>query len=478
MSHRRRSRRSASAPPSGANRPMGMKAAAATSPVQAGCPVRAYTSTPRATVCIHVPTLDTNAADQMRAKFRDRSGRSEARATERPYRAPTGRMPPRTDGTAGRARPGEWLPPVAAATAGCRASPCAAASERTTRYWPWWPAHPGRPWAWQSCGNDRTSRRRYLAQAAARTLASTHHRGTLTVPPRPLQRLPPPLLRGPLIGHPEAHNSAFLRCRRAVHEAVENEPRHPEGRVESSLAVEEAKAVTGREVLDRRRPDQGLHGGVDHARCQRVGPQSVTPFLPCHHLGEHLDGGFGRAVRCPSLVRGRCRSRRDVDELATSGSGPHMAGEGRRSVRHTEDVDVDVSAHSTGIGIGQGADRLQHTGVVHPQVDAAEALDHTQGEPVQGLGVADIDRRRPGLGPLRRGRLVAGTEPQTETFAGKRRRHSRAEAAAGPGDDGDQLGGDIGNRHVSGGPCTGAAPRARSTYARSYAQIPARPRRA
>jgi hypothetical protein len=60
---------------------MGTKAAAATSPVQPGWSVRAKTSTPSATVCIHEPTLETRAADQMSAKFRDRSGRSEARGT-------------------------------------------------------------------------------------------------------------------------------------------------------------------------------------------------------------------------------------------------------------------------------------------------------------------------------------------------------------------------------------------------------------
>ena len=81
ISHRRRSSRSAKAPPSGASSPMGMKAAAATRPVQAGWSVRAKTRTPRATVCIHEPTLDTSAADQMSAKFRERSGRSEARGT-------------------------------------------------------------------------------------------------------------------------------------------------------------------------------------------------------------------------------------------------------------------------------------------------------------------------------------------------------------------------------------------------------------
>ncbi len=102
MSHRRRSSRSASAPPSGANRPIGMNVAAATSPVHAGCPVRANTSTPSATVCIHVPTLETSAADQMRAKFRERSGRSDARATERGYRPPT--WPRRAEPPQNRAR--------------------------------------------------------------------------------------------------------------------------------------------------------------------------------------------------------------------------------------------------------------------------------------------------------------------------------------------------------------------------------------
>ncbi len=62
---------------------MGMKAAAATRPVQAGWSVRAKTSTPSATVCIHDPMFETRAADQMSAKFRERSGRRDARATWR-----------------------------------------------------------------------------------------------------------------------------------------------------------------------------------------------------------------------------------------------------------------------------------------------------------------------------------------------------------------------------------------------------------
>ena len=86
MSHRRRSSRSASAPPTGASSPSGMNPAAATSPAHAGRPVREKTSTPSATVCIHDPRFETRAADQMSAKFRERSGRSDARATRQGYR--------------------------------------------------------------------------------------------------------------------------------------------------------------------------------------------------------------------------------------------------------------------------------------------------------------------------------------------------------------------------------------------------------
>ena len=88
MSQRRRSSRSARAPPTGASRPIGMNAAAATRPVQPGWWVLAVTSTPNATVCIHEPTLETRAADQRRAKFRDRNGRRDAMSTGRGYRAP------------------------------------------------------------------------------------------------------------------------------------------------------------------------------------------------------------------------------------------------------------------------------------------------------------------------------------------------------------------------------------------------------
>ena len=66
---------------------MGRKAAAATRPVHPGWSVRANTSTPRATVCIHEPMLETRAADQMSAKFRERSGRSEARGIARQGRS-------------------------------------------------------------------------------------------------------------------------------------------------------------------------------------------------------------------------------------------------------------------------------------------------------------------------------------------------------------------------------------------------------
>ena len=59
----RRAIRSASAPPSGASRPMGKNAAAATSTAQVAWPVREISRAPTATACIHEPMLDTSPAD-------------------------------------------------------------------------------------------------------------------------------------------------------------------------------------------------------------------------------------------------------------------------------------------------------------------------------------------------------------------------------------------------------------------------------
>ena len=103
INQRRRSSRSARAPPRGASSPMGMKAAAATRPVQAGWSVRAKTRTPRATVCIHEPDVG------------DQRGRPDEREVPRPERAQRGqghrsRLPAGRSGQAGpvgRSRP-EW----------------------------------------------------------------------------------------------------------------------------------------------------------------------------------------------------------------------------------------------------------------------------------------------------------------------------------------------------------------------------------
>ena len=78
---------------------MGTNAAAATSPVHSGSWVRDVTTTPRATVCIHEPTLETRAADQTRAKLRERSGLSD-RSTRPEVTVGTGR-PPRGPGPPG-----------------------------------------------------------------------------------------------------------------------------------------------------------------------------------------------------------------------------------------------------------------------------------------------------------------------------------------------------------------------------------------
>ena len=68
----------------------GQEAGGGHRPVHAGWSVRAKMRTPRATVCIQVPTLDTRAADQMRAKLRDRRGRRDASATAARLPGPTG----------------------------------------------------------------------------------------------------------------------------------------------------------------------------------------------------------------------------------------------------------------------------------------------------------------------------------------------------------------------------------------------------
>ena len=72
---------------------MGTKAAAATAPVHSGLWDRAVTTTPSATACIHEPTLDTSAELQTRAKFLERSGRSEVSTVRRGYRRAMGADP-------------------------------------------------------------------------------------------------------------------------------------------------------------------------------------------------------------------------------------------------------------------------------------------------------------------------------------------------------------------------------------------------
>ncbi len=64
---RRRGTRSASAPPSGPSSALGTNPAAATRPAQPACPVWLVTSTPTATVSIHVPMLEANAPVQKAA---------------------------------------------------------------------------------------------------------------------------------------------------------------------------------------------------------------------------------------------------------------------------------------------------------------------------------------------------------------------------------------------------------------------------
>src|SRR5438270_4467840 len=90
---RRRSMRSAIAPPTGENTPMGTKAAAATSPAQNDWWVMSVTRAPTATVCIHDPALETSAALQIRVKLRWRSGRSDENCTLRRVGGPPFDLP-------------------------------------------------------------------------------------------------------------------------------------------------------------------------------------------------------------------------------------------------------------------------------------------------------------------------------------------------------------------------------------------------
>ena len=99
MSHRRRSRRSASAPPTGDSTPTGTKAAAATMPVHSGLCDRSVTTMASTTVCIHEPMFETKAAVHTSAKFRERRGRSDVSTAFRGYRR-RARLPPWTAGRA------------------------------------------------------------------------------------------------------------------------------------------------------------------------------------------------------------------------------------------------------------------------------------------------------------------------------------------------------------------------------------------
>ena len=65
----RRSKRSASAPTTGATIIVGMNSAAATAPSQAADPVSSHVSQPTATRCIHVPITDTKLPAVNIAKF-------------------------------------------------------------------------------------------------------------------------------------------------------------------------------------------------------------------------------------------------------------------------------------------------------------------------------------------------------------------------------------------------------------------------
>ena len=71
-------------------------------------------------------------------------------------------------------------------------------------------------------------------------------------------------------------------------------------------------------------------------------------------------------------------------------------------------------------GLPERPDRVQDPGVVHPQVDAAQAVDDGGREPVDGAGVGDVDGGGDRLGARRRPGSARAARPRRRPAAAKR----------------------------------------------------------
>ena len=83
------------------------------------------------------------------------------------------------------------------------------------------------------------------------------------------------------------------------------------------------------------------------------------------------------------------------DEMLTSTPRPARDRTWRANAAEpciTPSTLMSTLAQGGGVGVGQRADRLEHAGVVDPQVDPAERSDHLGGEPVDRGGVGHVDR--------------------------------------------------------------------------------------
>ena len=78
-----------------------------------------------------------------------------------------------------------------------------------------------------------------------------------------------------------------------------------------------------------------------------------------------------------------------------------------------------VCASSAPVGRGQRADRAEQPGVVHPQVDAPEPVDHGVGEARHGVAVGDVDGgAAPAARRSRRGRRAPSAACGRPAWAG------------------------------------------------------------
>ena len=213
----------------------------------------------------------------MRAKFRERSGRSDARATARGYR----RRP--------RRRGGSRVPEPGPAT--CPASPCVGGAVRTTRCWPWWRAPRRRLPAWRSCGSGRT------CPDVTRTAPLSSPSSDLL----PVLLSPPwvPLRRGP--HHGDMHGNAFRTSR------SDRRRRRADGPALTLVADPAVDAPAPSRVVARSHPafegftPDGIPGDRTRSAVHRSGPGSPS-------------------VRRPS----RGSASPDVGAAAHSGPGPHV----------------------------------------------------------------------------------------------------------------------------------------------------------